>query len=42
MIMLIVTLSQKTEDFQNGAYLGLAIGGAILIYIISRRYFKRR
>jgi len=32
----------KTADFSEGLYLGLAVGAAIILYILSRKYIRRR
>jgi hypothetical protein len=40
--MLVLHESTKVSDFKDGAYLGLAIGAAIIIYLLSRKYLKRK
>lgn len=39
--MMLILVSTKLQDFKDGAYLGLAIGLVILVYVLVRKYAKR-
>jgi hypothetical protein len=40
--MLLFVQSAKIDDFKYGSYLGLAVGAAIVLYLLSRKYLKRK
>ncbi len=41
-MILVILQSTKAESFKDGSYLGLAIGAVIILYILSRKFIKRK
>lgn len=42
MMIAVFLQAAKADDFKNGIYLGLAVGAAVVLFLLSRRLRRKK